>query len=405
MDARGPDVARRAHWWGSVIASAVSVAAVMPFAAPALARLTTTHGAPHHVASSSPAGAPAARVRPRAANVRGSKVVRFGDSVIGASGAPRRVSVRNVGTGPATFEPALIFGAAAGDFSIVGDKCSHRTIAAGVECALQIVFTPHGDGTRTAQVGLRYGAGSVAGVSLTGAGHTAALTSVRHDITVDAIDAPGSPCPDGGGISCFGVQQNLIVHPGNFLVQNVYFIRNTVHGYEAAGGYWIWDFGESCGSSHRSCELTHVRTDYVPLGRSFRLTLQTTVTGNVLTFVNSAGALAPYTLPVGDAHIAYDDGNGKARTNPDLVFVGQANGTVSRFTQGLGTVRTRLGVTGMPSMFAPITTCTIPTSELTYTLEDSVGLSWSNDGAGNARFGAGTEPGVGLSFVPAPARC
>ena len=76
----------------------------------------------------------------------------FGELPIGTGGRALKVSIGNSGTGVASIKTVSIAGANAGDFSIVADECSGRTLAPGERCTLAVLAQPHGAGARSADV-------------------------------------------------------------------------------------------------------------------------------------------------------------------------------------------------------------------------------------------------------------
>jgi hypothetical protein len=237
------------------------------------------------------------------------------------------------------------------------------------------------------------------------------LLAVRNVIDVTALDARPAPCPDGSSANpCFGIQQNLTIRPGNYFVQNVYMIRKRGGAYEAMGGYWVWDFDRSCGSTHMDCLLARNKTGFQPISLPARLELTTAVVGNELHFGNTFGALPAFALGSGRS-IGYDPKAGAARMNPDVVVVGMAQGDTIDFTNTTGQVSVQLQIRDSPAFVAPRTYCLLPDTRYTHTLEDARGLNWgvTNAGAGTVAFGtasfAGSIRGAGVKVTPYAQDC
>jgi hypothetical protein len=117
----------------------------------------------------------------------------FGARVMGEGGAPRQVEVTNTGVAPARIASSALSGAAAGDFALLGDGCSGRTLAAGERCPLIVGFTPGAAGARAAAVRLIAQDGAVGEVALTGTA-TAAPTPPTP-VTTPALPSVRASCP------------------------------------------------------------------------------------------------------------------------------------------------------------------------------------------------------------------
>src|SRR5262249_33258144 len=76
----------------------------------------------------------------------------FADQGEGGSGPPTSLTLRNSGTQPLRVANPAIGGTNAGDFAVSSDGCSGAPIAPGATCTLQLRFTPHGPGSRTASL-------------------------------------------------------------------------------------------------------------------------------------------------------------------------------------------------------------------------------------------------------------
>lgn len=76
----------------------------------------------------------------------------FGFVPVGTTSTPERVTVRNTGKRPMTFDSITLDGLNAGDFVIWGDTCLGRTLGVSKRCHVGIAFRPTEVGTRVASL-------------------------------------------------------------------------------------------------------------------------------------------------------------------------------------------------------------------------------------------------------------
>jgi hypothetical protein len=76
----------------------------------------------------------------------------FGEVVLGSSSSERTFTLTNVGGSTATVSTVDVIGADRGDFPIVRDGCSGRSLATSASCDITVRFTPTALGARAAQL-------------------------------------------------------------------------------------------------------------------------------------------------------------------------------------------------------------------------------------------------------------
>lgn len=89
---------------------------------------------------------------------------------VGQTSAPRTVALYNNGTSETTFGALSIVGSGSGDFLLIEDGCSGRTIASGGGCAVKVAFRPTATGTRLASLRIPDGTSCRNWVDLAGSG-------------------------------------------------------------------------------------------------------------------------------------------------------------------------------------------------------------------------------------------
>jgi VCBS repeat protein len=106
----------------------------------------------------------------QAVPVLGGSGADFGTQPVGADAGVRSLDVANSGVAPASIASAALEGAAAGDFTITGDACTGRVLAAGEHCSIGLGFRASAAGQRAAQLVLSTGGGQSARLPVTGTG-------------------------------------------------------------------------------------------------------------------------------------------------------------------------------------------------------------------------------------------
>ncbi len=76
----------------------------------------------------------------------------FGERPVGDSGEAARLNLDNPGTAPLAIKAIAVAGNAAGDFAVVSDRCSGRTLEPSARCSLRVTFLPSAAGERQAGV-------------------------------------------------------------------------------------------------------------------------------------------------------------------------------------------------------------------------------------------------------------
>jgi hypothetical protein len=120
----------------------------------------------------------------------------LGEVVVGATGAPQKVTLTNVGTAPIALAQGAKFGPSGKGFATTTETCTAAPVAPGRSCAITIAFTPAAPGLAT----LTWEATGSGGESL------ATLTLRASGIAKAAVDdgmmddprcaaRAGQPCP------------------------------------------------------------------------------------------------------------------------------------------------------------------------------------------------------------------
>ena len=122
----------------------------------------------------------------------------FGSVGLGHESAPQSVTITDTGSAPLTISSSAITGPDAGDFKITSDGCTHQTIAPTAFCTSGLMFAPHGDGSRSAQIAFTDNAsGSPHTVALSGLGST--VGSVAGAVRAAST---GQPLPGSSVMAC-----------------------------------------------------------------------------------------------------------------------------------------------------------------------------------------------------------
>jgi hypothetical protein len=131
----------------------------------------TADGAPNLVVS--PGSQPQTIAVLAAVGAPAGSDLEFGDQQVGTAGLTLREDLLNRGTAPLPLGALALGGPAAGDFEIVEDGCSNRTLGRGGACPIAVRFHPTAAGRRTASVDATGRDGTAVRLSLTGTGTTA----------------------------------------------------------------------------------------------------------------------------------------------------------------------------------------------------------------------------------------
>jgi hypothetical protein len=103
--------------------------------------------------------------------------VTFPDTQVGTVSTNQITTLTNNGTSPVTVSSAGMGGGNIGDFRIIADGCSGRTVAVGGNCTISTRFEPSGGGTRTTTLTIASTAtNSPHSATLTGRGLAAAIS-------------------------------------------------------------------------------------------------------------------------------------------------------------------------------------------------------------------------------------
>jgi hypothetical protein len=99
----------------------------------------------------------------------------FGSAPVGGAPVRRTVTITAAGPAPLRVSGVTVEGPAAGDFSVVDDSCTLRTMKAGAACALTVRFAPAVEGVRRATLAVTANIGrETRRIGLDGDGATAA---------------------------------------------------------------------------------------------------------------------------------------------------------------------------------------------------------------------------------------
>ncbi|MFL5893934.1 MAG: Ig-like domain-containing protein [Thermoleophilaceae bacterium] len=129
----------------------------------------------------------------------------YTEQAYNTTSASKTVTVRNTGYAPLHVSGASITGLHGGDFSVSSDGCAASTLQVGTSCNVEVTFTPHLSGTRTASLSIASDAyDSPASVDLTGSGGNVPPHAVDDAATADfrtatPIDVLANDTDDDGG--------------------------------------------------------------------------------------------------------------------------------------------------------------------------------------------------------------
>lgn len=175
--------------------------------------------------------------------------VTFPSQMVGIASSSQMINLENTGTATLTGIAISIAGTNSSDFAET-TSCG-TTMAAGSSCAISIVFTPGGIGTRTATLKVADNAsGSPQSVSITGTGTgttTGALqfipvTPCRVVDTRNATGAFGGPELAGGSARTFNILQSACGVPSTAVA---YSLNVTVVPNGPLGFLTIWPAGQT----------------------------------------------------------------------------------------------------------------------------------------------------------------
>ena len=97
--------------------------------------------------------------------------INFGTQAVGASSAPRQITISNEGTAPLVLENVALVGVDGGQFGIAVNQCRNQTVPPHQSCVVSIRFDPTGAGARHAALSIpNLSANSKPTVSLAGTG-------------------------------------------------------------------------------------------------------------------------------------------------------------------------------------------------------------------------------------------
>lgn len=131
-------------------------------------------GSPQQVALGGTAGAPGGRA------TLSTESIDFGPVGVGVTSAAKTVTVTSAGSGPLNISSVGLSGAKAGDYQIVSDTCSGRSLVPGSSCTTAVTITASAPGSSVAQLVYTDNApDSPQGVALSGTGLTSGLLSGR----------------------------------------------------------------------------------------------------------------------------------------------------------------------------------------------------------------------------------
>lgn len=113
----------------------------------------------------------------------------FATFTVGVTSPSQSITVRNTGTSDLLVSTAFT----SGDFALISDLCSGRTVHAGATCSLAVTFTPRAAGTRTGSLTVASNAtGSPHVASLSGTGAGPAVTVTDGNFGDQTIGVPSS---------------------------------------------------------------------------------------------------------------------------------------------------------------------------------------------------------------------
>ncbi|HEY1827705.1 MAG TPA: fibronectin type III domain-containing protein [Acidimicrobiales bacterium] len=252
------------------------------------------------------------------------------------------------------------------------------------------------------------------------------LSSFTSTVVIRSVDAMfnGGECVDQG-TQCFGIQQNTFVqtaHDGEYWVQNLVFVEETVFGgWEAEGNYEIW------GGTQQSIVACsgYIETGqqgsfcvwpmaWQPVSLPAHITLGSSVMNGDVVLTNSLGD-APSSWSPGPGQVQYIvDLHEVAVPSllslyaPETVIVGETGRHHVTFVGGSGSISsTMILANGEP---ADDTQCVAQSSD-TSTGESSNGFYWTTPPGGGsslvdfATHGGKPGDGDGLKALPGSQPC
>jgi hypothetical protein len=100
----------------------------------------------------------------------------FGQEVVGRTSSPQTVQVENSELIAVELGSVSVVGSDPADFSIVGEDCAGTTVAPGVDCQVEVAFSPQAGGARNATLEIAVEGEAPIDVPLSGSGQTMRLT-------------------------------------------------------------------------------------------------------------------------------------------------------------------------------------------------------------------------------------
>jgi fibronectin type III domain protein len=252
------------------------------------------------------------------------------------------------------------------------------------------------------------------------------LSTFTSTVSMRSVSAMfnGGACVDQGS-QCFGIQQNSFVHTatnGEYWVQNLVFVEDTQHGWEAEGNYEIWNGTQqeilACDGAILSGphgEFCQWPMDWQQLRFPARIKLSSTVADGDVVLKNSLGNVFPAWSPgpsgvqfIVDLHEA-DVPSMLSLYAPETVIVGETGRHTATFIGGSGSIASQM-VLANGQVEVPDTQCVAESSD-TSTGESSVGFYWSAAGQGGASLvdfatrGGKPGNGDGVKVLPGSQEC
>ena len=120
----------------------------------------------------------------------------FGTQRVGTTSAAQRFTIKNSGLGALNVSSVSLTGSGADQYTVLPDRCSAQTVAAGQACTIDVSFSPSATGAHSATLAIRSDAPSSPDqllLSGTGAQPALALGPTQRDFGTVTIGTSGSP--------------------------------------------------------------------------------------------------------------------------------------------------------------------------------------------------------------------
>ncbi|MGZ6617629.1 MAG: choice-of-anchor D domain-containing protein, partial [Solirubrobacteraceae bacterium] len=120
----------------------------------------------------------------------------FGTQRVGTTSAAQRFTINNSGLGALNVSSVSLTGSGADQYTVLQDRCSAQTVAAGQACTIDVSFSPSATGAHSATLAIRSDAPSSPDqlfLSGTGAQPALALGPTQRDFGTVTIGTSGSP--------------------------------------------------------------------------------------------------------------------------------------------------------------------------------------------------------------------